>query len=127
MFALPGGLRGSFLLRITSLVARIFARRQHRSTYFFITKSTQKLVAFHAKRRHQTHQVSPGRRYFFNDEKYPNSRRFRQPTKVFASQSSANIERLQTYRLPFVNSLQLLNSQPGIRYRHKVEPSASCE
>ena len=79
LFALAGHLRGSFLLKITSLVAWISAQGiTKRRTFFIAKKYTKRLVTLLAQSNIKRHSVSPRRRHFFNDEKYPNSHRFRQ-------------------------------------------------
>ena len=91
--ALPGALRGSFLLKITSLVAWISAQGiTKRRTFFIAKKYTKNSSLFLPKDDTKRHQVSPGRRHFFSDEKYPNSHRFRQRGLRCTSASSASIE-----------------------------------
>jgi len=118
LFALAGHLRGSFLLKITSLVAWISAQGiTKRRTFFIAKKYTKNSSLFLPKDDTKRHQVSPGRTDFFFREKSANSIVLRQGHKVFASQSSASIERLQTYRPTFASSLWLLESSRALKVK----------
>ena len=105
-----------------------FSTRHHQATYFFYRKKVhKKLVAFLAKRRHQTAPSFTWTDWLFLSRKV--SKQHRPSTRTQGVCKSIECKHRKTANLP--PDVRKLTLVAGLATRHtvstKVEPSASCE